>query len=65
MNKLVMAMLVSLSLLITWFHMQGQFKYEWAKVFVLYLVVYRLVYVFIMEHDGIMNTLTTIGMLDQ
>jgi len=32
MNKLWMAMLVSfLGHVIAWFHMQGQFKYEWAK----------------------------------
>ena len=32
MNKLWMAMFVSfLGHVIAWFHMQGQFKYEWAK----------------------------------
>ena len=32
MNKLVMALLVSfIGHIIAWFHMQGQFKYEWAK----------------------------------
>ena len=32
MNKLLMDMLVSfLGHVIAWFHMQGQFKYEWAK----------------------------------
>jgi len=31
-NKLVMAMLVSfIGHIIAWFHMQGQFKYEWAR----------------------------------
>ena len=32
MNKLLMAILVSfIGHVIAWFHMQGQFKYEWAK----------------------------------
>ena len=32
MNKLLMAMSISLvGHIIAWFHMQGQFKYEWAK----------------------------------
>ena len=32
MNKLVMALLVSfIGHIIAWFHMQGQFKFEWAK----------------------------------
>ena len=32
MNKLFMAMSISLlGHIIAWFHMQGQFKYEWAK----------------------------------
>ena len=32
MNKLVMALIVSfIGHIIAWFHMQGQFKYEWAK----------------------------------
>ena len=32
MSKLWMAMIVSLTgHIIAWFHMQGQFKYEWAK----------------------------------
>ena len=32
MNKLVMALIVSfVGHIIAWFHMQGQFKYEWAK----------------------------------
>tara|TARA_E500000318_G_C3460979_1_gene172661 strand:- start:280 stop:624 length:345 start_codon:yes stop_codon:yes gene_type:complete len=32
MNKLLMAMSISfIGHVIAWFHMQGQFKYEWAK----------------------------------
>ena len=32
MNKIVMALIVSfIGHIIAWFHMQGQFKYEWAK----------------------------------
>jgi len=32
MNKLLMAMSISfVGHVIAWFHMQGQFKYEWAK----------------------------------
>jgi len=32
MNKLVIALLVSfIGHIIAWFHMQGQFRYEWAK----------------------------------
>ena len=32
MNKLLMAMTISfLGHIIAWFHMQGQFKYEWAR----------------------------------
>ena len=32
MNKLILALVVSfVGHIIAWFHMQGQFKYEWAK----------------------------------
>ena len=32
MNKLIMALAISfVGHIIAWFHMQGQFKYEWAK----------------------------------
>ena len=32
MNKLLMAILFSsLGQIVSWFHMQGQFKYEWAR----------------------------------
>ena len=64
MNKLVMALLVSfIGHIIAWFHMQGQFKFEWAKVGGgLLLVVYRLVFVFTMVLVGFMSTLETIGM---
>ena len=35
MNKLVMALLVSfIGHIIAWFHMQGQFKFEWAKTWI-------------------------------
>ena len=73
MSKLWMALWLSLfGHILAWFHMQGQFKYDWARSIwwvilggIPISVAYQLVWHFIMEQDGIMNTFKVIGMLDR
>ena len=64
MSKLWMAIMISfIGHIIAWFHMQGQFKYEWAKsIWWIVLGGIPISFVFTMVQDGTMNTLEIIGM---
>ena len=67
MSKLWAALIISFfGHILAWFHMQGQFKYEWAKsIWWVILGGVPISIAFYYVQGGIMNTFKIIGMLDR